>query len=68
VADGQPYLYWKYEDGPPDGAQHGPGDIGPLWLEQAGGGGETLNDGQWVTRAEARRIAVERGLRLEEDE
>jgi hypothetical protein len=64
-------LTWKFEDGPPDAREEGsPEDMGPAWLDTEGSDGpisERVADGAWITRAEARRLAEERGYELSED-
>ncbi len=67
----RPVLTWKFEDGPPDaGEEDSPEDVGPAWLDTEGPDGnisERIAGGAWITRAEARRLAEERGYELSED-
>jgi hypothetical protein len=55
-------LYWKYEDGPEnegDELVDSPNDVGPAWIDHADGTSEKVKDGEWITRAEAERLAAE---------
>lgn len=61
-------LYWKYEDGPEGAETANPNDVGPAWLDSPEGVSEPVADGEWITRAEARRLASAHGYALEEDE
>ena len=66
-------LYWKLEDGPEDAPEEGsPDDVGPAWLDTYDGdqhiGEEKLNGGDWITRAEAHRLAAENGWELSLDD
>ena len=68
MGDAVPHLYWKYEDGPENAVDKDLNDVGPIWLERPNGSGEKLKDGEWVTRAEARKMAEDLGYELDEDE
>lgn len=71
-------LHWKYEEAPDDeddelvlGAQlpkinrtYSPNDLGPAWINRADGTSEKVNDGGWITRADAERLAAEGGYEL----
>jgi hypothetical protein len=61
-------LYWKFEDGPEDATSPDPNDVGPAWIEFADGQSKAVNSGEWISRAEARRLAKSEGYILEEDE
>lgn len=62
-------LYWKLEDVPVgDGEAPHPEDIGPAWIYRPDGGDEAVLDGEWITRAEAQRIAAESGYELQLDD
>jgi hypothetical protein len=54
----QSILYWKWEEGPQinEGVPT-PGDLGPAWVVQADATERTINGGDWITRAEAERLA-----------
>jgi hypothetical protein len=69
VATKATILHWKLEDVPAgDGEAPRPEDIGPAWIYGPDGGEEAVLDGQWITRAEAQRIAAENGYELQEDD
>jgi hypothetical protein len=57
--DAPPRLLWKDEDGPgwPGGGH--PERVGPAWIERENEALEELNEGAWITRAEAERLAAE---------
>jgi hypothetical protein len=61
-------LYWKMEDGPGDGESPDPEDVGPAWVYGPDGGEEPVNEGEWITRTEAQRIASESGYKLQLDD
>lgn len=62
-------LYWKLEDVPEgDGESPQPTDIGPAWLYKPDGSEEPVSEGEWITRAEAERIATESGYELQVDD
>jgi hypothetical protein len=62
-------LCWKYEDGPPEVAEDGhPDDVGPAWIERPGEPVEEINDGEWITRTAAVRLAEEGGHELHLDD
>jgi hypothetical protein len=65
-------LTWKFEEGPADAPEEGsPDDAGPAWLEITDPEGTIIDevaDGEWITRAEARRLAHEVGYELSEDD
>jgi hypothetical protein len=66
-------LIWKYEDGPEDAPDEGdPNDIGPAWIDTYDGdvrlSTESVVSGEWITRAEAHRIAESNGCELLEDD
>ena len=44
-----------------------PNDVGPAWLVLGDGTEELINGFEWITRAEARRLASESGYRISED-
>ena len=61
-------LCWRFEDGPEDSdSDEDPEDVGPAWLVLPDGTEELINGFEWISRAEARRIATENGYRLFED-
>ena len=65
-------LTWKFESGPRDASAEGaPDDVGPAWLDIYGGdervANERIADGEWITRAEALRLAQERGYEFDVD-
>jgi len=61
-------LCWRFEDGPEDSdSDEDPNDVGPAWLVLPNGSEELINGFEWISRAEARRIASENGYRLFED-
>jgi hypothetical protein len=66
VAGAPPRLLWKDEDGPgwPGGGH--PAREGPAWIERPDGSLEELNEGAWITRAEATRLAAEKSYAFEE--
>jgi hypothetical protein len=45
-----------------------PNDVGPAWINWPDGREEKANGGEWMTRAEARRLAAEKSYEIEEDE
>lgn len=57
-------LYWKWEDGPPDGDPHDPSAVGPAWVIEANGDERDINGGEWITRAEAIEMAAANGWEL----
>jgi hypothetical protein len=61
-------LYWKYEEGPEDAEGKDPNDVGPVWIDRPDGSSEKANGGEWMTRADARKLAEENGWVLDEDE
>jgi hypothetical protein len=66
-------LTWKVEDGPEDAPLEGsPDDVGPAWVTLYAGeeelSTEQLNDGDWLTRAEAERVAAENGYTFAADD
>jgi hypothetical protein len=62
-------LYWKLEDVPEgDGEAPHPADIGPAWIYGPDGSEEPVRDGEWITRADAQRIAGENGYELQLDD
>ena len=67
MADKPTRLYWKFEDGPEEAADDDPNDVGPAWIDKPDGTSEKVNDGEWITRAEAKRLAAEGGYQLDED-
>ena len=59
-------LTWKLEDGPEDAPDGGsPDDVGPAWVvvyeNDVFVSDEKAADGEWITRAEAERLADEKG-------
>jgi hypothetical protein len=64
AASAEAVLYWKYEEDAPDGAEDEA--TGPAWITNANGSDESLNEGEWISRARAVRIAAERGIRLDD--
>jgi hypothetical protein len=60
-------LYWKYEEGPEDAMTPHAEDVGPAWLNAPDGSSQPVNEGHWITRSEARRLASEGEYTLEED-
>lgn len=64
-ADAHPRLVWKDENGPGwDGGGH-PDRVGPAWVERPDGSLEQLNDGAWIKREEAERLALENDYTFE---
>jgi hypothetical protein len=66
-------LTWKMEDGPEDAPTEGsPNDVGPAWIVVYEDGepvaDEKVLGGDWITRAEAERMARENGLEFEADD
>jgi hypothetical protein len=66
-------LTWKYEDGPEDAPDEGdPNDVGPARVDTWEGdqhlSGEKVRDGEWITRAEAQRLAAENGYTFSADD
>jgi hypothetical protein len=61
-------LYWKLEDGPEDAEGDDPNDVGPAWINHPDGTSESVRDGEWITRAEAERLAAENGYELAVDD
>jgi len=64
---------WKYEDGPEDAPDEGdPNDVGPAWIDTYNGdehvSSETVAEGEWITRAEAHRLAESNGYELALDD
>jgi hypothetical protein len=45
-------LYWLWHDGPAATA------VGPAWIIEADGTERSLNGGDWISRAEAERLAA----------
>jgi hypothetical protein len=69
VATNATILYWKLEDVPMgDGDAPRPEDIGPAWIYTPDGAEETVLDGEWISRADAQRLAVESGYELQLDD
>jgi hypothetical protein len=64
-------LTWKFEDGPADAPEKGSADdVGPAWLDTQtpdGVASEPVAGGEWITRAEARRLADENGWDFSKD-
>lgn len=61
-------LVWKYEDGPADTTVPHPDDVGPAWLMTPGAPDKTIDDGGWITRADATRLAAAKGWCFEADD
>ena len=63
-------VTWKYEDGPANApVEASPDDVGPAWIDHPGNPeSEPVANGEWISRAEARRFAAERGYELSEDD
>jgi len=61
-------LYWKYEDGPPEAESDDPNDVGPAWIIEPDGTERDVQNGEWITRAEAVRLAQQQGLQLDLDD
>jgi hypothetical protein len=66
-------LTWKVEDGPEDAPPEGsPNDVGPAWVTLYAGdeelSTEQVNDGDWLTRADAERVAAEHGYMFAPDD
>jgi hypothetical protein len=65
-------LTWKLEESPEDAPDESPEDVGPAWLDTFRGeevvDSEQIGNGEWITRAEARRLAEEHGYDLSEDD
>ena len=59
-------LYWKYEDGPPDAEEDDPNDVRPAWIIEPDGNERDVNEGEWITRAEAKRLASDGGYELDD--
>jgi hypothetical protein len=64
---------WKFEDGPEDAPEEGsPNDVGPAWIDTYDGdkhvSDEKIRGGEWITRAEAQRIAAENGYEFTADD
>ena len=59
-------LYWKFEDCPSGAEPPNPDDIGPAWIETTRSMRE-LRGGNWITRAEAWRIAREKGYLINDE-
>lgn len=53
----QETLYWKWEGVPPGAEQLTPADVGPAWVVEADGAERLINDGEWISRAEAEALA-----------
>lgn len=55
-------LYWRRADGPPDEEDFPgfptPRDAGPAWVIEVDGTERFINGGDWITRAEAERLAA----------
>lgn len=61
-------LYWKYEDGPPGADGDDPNDVGPAWIIEPDGAERDIQEGAWITRAEAVHLAKEHGFELDMDD
>ena len=62
-------LYWKLEDVPAgDGEAPHPEDVGPAWIYRPDGSEEPVHDGEWISRADAQRLAAEGGYELQLDD
>ena len=66
-------LIWKLEDGPEDAGEDGdPNDVGPAWIDtyedDTHVSEEKVAGGEWITRAEAHRLAEANGYDLMEDD
>ena len=66
-------LTWKFEDGPEDAPGEGsPDDVGPAWVDTFEGqdlvSSDKIADGEWITRADAERIASENGYEFSADD
>jgi hypothetical protein len=64
---------WKCEDGPDDAGEEGdPNDVGPAWIDTYEDGRPVseakVGNGEWITRAEAQKLAAENGYEFEADE
>jgi hypothetical protein len=68
VATKATILYWKMEDGPGEGDVPDPEDVGPAWVYLPEGSEEPVREGEWITRAQAQRIASEHGYELQLDD
>ena len=69
----QPVLYWKSEDGPPDGGPAGsPHDVGPAYLQIQDARGnvtqEPINGGEWIRRIDALMLARANGYTVSLDD
>ena len=61
-------LHWTFEDGPEDtDYDEDPDDVGPARICRSDGTEEQVNGGEWITRAEALRLATQFGYELDED-
>ena len=49
-------FYWKRHGF--DAKNEGPNDVGPAWVIETDGSRREINDGGWITRAEAERLAA----------
>ena len=65
MASNATQLYWKLEVPEGDGETPHPADAGPAWIYRPDGSEEPARNGEWSTRADARRIADENGYELE---
>ena len=66
-------LTWKLEDGPEDAPDEGsPDDVGPAWVSVYENNvlvsDEKAVGGQWITRAEAQRLAAENDWEFSADD
>lgn len=64
---------WKLEDGPEDAPDEGsPEDVGPAWIDTYENdthvSEEKVANGEWISRAEAKRLAADNGYEFEADD
>lgn len=58
-------LYWKRGTDSPDSYSDALHVLGPAWVIEADGSERPLNDGDWISKAEAERLAAVGGFVLD---
>jgi hypothetical protein len=59
-------LYWKYEEEPSNVQHDDQLAVGPAWIIEPDGTERDVQGGEWITRAEASRIAHEHGYAFDD--
>jgi hypothetical protein len=51
-------LYWRRESGVIGTKEDAFNEVGPAWVIETDGTKRNINDGEWITRLEAERLAA----------